>query len=100
VIANFNPIEMREDTGVLWENFVILERLKQQGRLRMAVNNYFWRTYDQQEIDWIEEREGNLFAYEIKWSKIRVNPPKAWTEAYPGSVFHSVTKENYRDWII
>ena len=94
VIANFNPIEIREDTGALWENFVILERLKQQGRMRMAVNKHFWRTYDQQEIDWIEEREGNLFAYEIKWSKIRAKPPGVWAEAYPGSVFHSVTKDN------
>lgn len=42
---------------------MIMERLKKQGRLRMAVNNYFWRTYDQQEIDWIEERDGNLFAF-------------------------------------
>lgn len=100
VIANFNPIEIREDTGALWENFLILERLKQQGRMRMAVNNYFWRTYDQQEIDWIEERQGNLFAYEIKWRKIREKPPKTWAEAYPGSVYQSMTKDNYRDWII
>jgi len=47
----------------------------------MAVNNYFWRTYDQQEIDWVEEREGNLFAYEIKWSKAKGKPPKAWSDA-------------------
>ncbi|TSA39182.1 MAG: ATP-binding protein [Porphyromonadaceae bacterium] len=100
VIANFNPIELRQDTGALWENFIILERLKKQGRLRMAVNNYFWRTYDQQEIDWVEEREGNLFAYEIKWSKVRIKPPKAWSDAYPDSTFQTVTKENYRDWII
>jgi predicted AAA+ superfamily ATPase len=100
IIANFNPIELREDTGALWENFIILERLKKQGRLRMAVNNYFWRTYDQQEIDWVEEREGRLFAYEFKWTKARAKPPKAWADAYPGSTFLPVTKENYRDWIL
>lgn len=100
VIANFNPVDLRDDTGALWENFIILERLKKQGRLRMAVNNYFWRTYDQQEIDWVEEREGNLFAFEIKWSKAKGKPPKAWSDAYPGSVFQTITKENYRDWII
>ena len=100
IIANFNPIGLREDTGALWENFMILERLKTQGRLRMAVNNYFWRTYDQQEIDWIEEREGNLFAYEMKWSKVRQKPPKAWADAYPNSGFQSITRDNYRDWLI
>jgi predicted AAA+ superfamily ATPase len=100
LIANFNPIELRQDSGALWENFIIIERLKQQGRLRMAVNNYFWRTYDQQEIDWVEEREGRLFTYETKWSKVKEKPPKAWAEAYPGSSFQTITKDNYRDWIL
>ena len=99
LIANFNPLNLRDDIGALWENFIITERLKSQGRLGMPVNNYFWRTYDQHEIDWIEEREGKLFAYEIKWNKSREKPPKDWSEAYPDSSFQTITRENYREWI-
>ena len=68
LVANLNPIELRNDLGMLWENYAISERLKYQKYSRMIVNNFFWRTYDQQEIDWVEEREGNLFGYEFKWS--------------------------------
>lgn len=100
LIANFNPINLRDDIGALWENFIITERLKVQCRQRMPVNNYFWRTYDQHEIDWIEDREGKLFAYEIKWNKSRGKPPKDWSEAYPGSSYQTITRENYREWII
>ena len=67
----------------------------------MIVNNYFWRTYQQQEIDWIEEREGNLFAYELKWNvKKKVKIPSAWKEAYPESKFEVMTPENYIDWVV
>ncbi|MCB0641377.1 MAG: ATP-binding protein, partial [Phaeodactylibacter sp.] len=66
IIANLNPLEQRNDLGQLWENYVISERVKFQEYHRVIVNNYFWRTYDQQEIDWVEEREGKLFGYEFK----------------------------------
>ena len=65
----------------------------------MIVNNYFWRTYYQQEIDWIEEREGNLFAYEIKWKDKKVKIPSAWKEAYPDSKFSVISQDNYLDFI-
>ncbi|MDA3817428.1 MAG: ATP-binding protein, partial [Prolixibacteraceae bacterium] len=69
VIANFNQIESRNDIGQLWENYMISERLKYQEYKRMSSNNYFWRTYEQQEIDWVEERNGSLFGYEFKWKE-------------------------------
>lgn len=66
LIANMNPIELRNDIGQLWENYIISERIKMQLYSGMLVYNYFWRTYDQQEIDWIENRAGKLYAYEFK----------------------------------
>ncbi|MBM3191903.1 MAG: hypothetical protein FJZ63_04555 [Chlamydiae bacterium] len=57
-------------------------------------NNYFWRTYDQKEIDWVEEREGKLFGYEFKWSEV-AKPPKLWLETYPEASFESIHQSNY-----
>jgi len=100
LIANFNDIKLRNDIGELWENYVIAERIKYQQYKAILTNNYFWRTHQQQEIDWIEDRNGKLFAYEIKWNtKKTVKPPNAWKEAYPGSKFEMITPNNYLDWI-
>lgn len=100
LIANMNPLELRNDVGILWENYVISERIKHQKYSRMIVNNYFWRTYDQQEIDWLEEREGKLFGYEFKWNpKKQPKAPKVWKEAYPESEFEVVKHENYLTWV-
>lgn len=100
VIANLNPIELRSDIGALWENYIISERLKYQNYSGMIVNNFFWRTYDQQEIDWVEEREGKLFAYEFKWNpQKKVKIPVAWKNAYPDSEFKLINRDNYMDWI-
>ena len=95
VISNLNPIELRNDTGHLWENYMIAERLKFQQYTGMLVNNFFWRTYDQQEIDWVEEREGQLFAYEFKWAKKQAKVPVAWEKAYPQAQFQVVHPENF-----
>ena len=66
----------------------------------MIVNNYFWRTYQQQEIDWIEEREGKLHASEIKWNaKKKIKVPSAWKDTYKKSKFQVITPDNYLDWI-
>ena len=78
VIANFNSIELRDDVGALWENFMVTERLKKQSYNRIYANNYFWRTWDQKEIDFVEEREGKLFGYEFKWKDKTIKPPKEW----------------------
>lgn len=71
------------------------ERIKYQHYSSMRVNNFFWRTHDQQAIDWIEEREGNVFAYEMKWGKTTAKVPGGWANAYPGSAFEVVSMENF-----
>jgi len=95
LIANLNPIELRDDIGKLWENYVISEKLKKQYADDTLVYNYFWRTYDQQEIDWIEDRGGKLYAYEMKWNeKKKVKVPVAWKNAYPNSEYKVVSPAN------
>ena len=99
IIANFNPITSRNDVGQLWENYMISERLKYQEYNRISVNNYFWRTYEQQEIDWIEERDGKLYGYEFKWKDSKVKIPSQWLKAYPEASFEVINKDNFHSWI-
>lgn len=100
LIAQFNPLAQRDDVGMLWENFLVLERLKYRTYADIYANAYFWRTYDQQEIDLVEERDGALFGYEFKWSARRkVAAPIAWRTAYPAASFHVITPENYLDFV-
>jgi predicted AAA+ superfamily ATPase len=100
VISNFNPLELRDDTGCLWENFLFMERLKKQAYLNIYSNNYFWRTWDQQEIDLVEEREGKLFGYEFKWGGRSRRPPKEWLKTYPNATFDTITRDNYLPFIM
>ncbi|HEY9561680.1 MAG TPA: ATP-binding protein [Anseongella sp.] len=101
LISNTNPLKYRNDQGDLWENYLLGERVKYQAYTRMLSNNYFWRTYDQQEIDWIEDRNGTLNAYEIKWKTgKKVKPPIAWQKGYPDATFKVIDPENYLDWIM
>ncbi len=96
LISNFNPTTLRNDTGALWENFLIAERQKHLQYERIHSNTYFWRTNQQQEIDYIEDRGGKLHAFEFKYSttaKARI--PKTFISAYPGSETMIVTRENY-----
>lgn len=99
VIANMNDLSLRADTGQLWEQYLINERIKFQKYNGIISNNYFWRTYDQQEIDWIEEREGHLYAHEIKFKNQKVNEPRGWKKNYPASIFSVVNSANYLEWI-
>ena len=100
LIANFNAVELRDDMGKLWENYIISERLKQQSYNDTIVNNYFWRTYDQQEIDWVEDRGGRLYAYEFKWnSRKKAKIPVAWKKEYTNSLFQVVSPNNYFEWL-
>ncbi|MEN0005782.1 MAG: ATP-binding protein [Bacteroidota bacterium] len=100
LVGNLNPVDLRDDIGLLWENYVISERMKFQRYNRMLVYNYFWRTYDQQEIDWVEEREGKLFAYEFKWNpRKKAKEPVAWQQAYDNREFHVINSSNYLSWI-
>ena len=99
LINNFNPLPIRNDAGELWENYAITERLKRQEYLDRSVNAYFWRTYDQQEIDLVEERQGRLYGFEMKWSAGRETLPKKWVDAYPDASFQVVHPDNYLNFI-
>ena len=99
VIANFNPIHARNDIGAVWENYMISERLKYQEYKRISSNNYFWRTYEQQEIDWVEERDGSLFGYEFKWKEEKVKIPTQWKSAYPDASFELININNFSEWL-
>ncbi|OGF27846.1 hypothetical protein A2331_07120 [Candidatus Falkowbacteria bacterium RIFOXYB2_FULL_34_18] len=100
LISQFNPLSDRNDAGALWENFLVMERLKKQMIAPVYSNNYFWRTYDQKEIDWIEERDGKLFGFEFKWGSKNKKEPKLWKETYKEAEFSVVNRENYLDFII
>lgn len=100
LVANFNPIELRNDVGALWENFLVMERFKRNAYQEVVSNYYFWRTYQSGEIDFIEEREGKLFAYEFKWGKKPAKFPKKFTSTYANSETFLVNQENFLDFIL
>ena len=99
LIANFNDINLRNDVGQLWENFVFTERMKKRNYSNIKSNVYFWRTWDKKEIDIIEEREGKLFAFECKWSERKRTIPRDWQKQYPEADFVFITKENYLNFV-
>ncbi len=99
IVSNFNALELRNDIGQLWENFVFIERLKKRSYKDVFANCYFWRTWDQKEIDLVEERDGNLFGYEMKWSKTHTKPPADWVAAYKNASYEVITKENYLSFV-
>ena len=94
VINNLNPIQVRDDVGKLWENFVIAEKYKQQLGLGFKTNYYFWRTYDKQEVDLVEDRGGRLYGFEIKWGGKDRRPPAAWV-GYKNSTWKTINRDNY-----
>ncbi len=100
LISNFNPVELRNDVGILWENFILSERLKYQHYRGIPSNNFFWRTYDQQEIDWIEERDGQLYGYEMKWGETQTKIPTAWKNTYPEAHFKVIHPGNFREFVV
>lgn len=99
VISNFNPLHLRDDVGRLWENFIVTERIKKQAYHKIFSNNYFWRTWDQKEVDFVEEREGKLFGYEVKYAPDKKKVPADFLEAYPGATIQTITSQNYLEFI-
>jgi uncharacterized protein len=100
LIANFSQPELRTDIGGLWENFMISERQKYIHYEDIWVNNYFWRTQDQQEIDYIEENHNLLHAYEIKWNSKTVSKlSKTFSGAYPNHTFSLVNPDNFESFL-
>ncbi|MBQ2489726.1 MAG: ATP-binding protein [Bacteroidales bacterium] len=102
VIQQFSPVQMRNDMGALWENFFMAERMKHNHYRGYYCNRFFWRTTLQQEIEYIEERDGSMTAFEMKWNpkKGRTTFPKSFLEAYPVKETVVVTPENYLDWLV
>lgn len=100
LIENFNPMEIRTDSGALWENFCIIERKKINEAEKRFANLYFWRTYDQKEIDLIEEREGKLFGYEFKWQKEKAKEPKEFLNTYKESSYEVINKNNFENFLL
>lgn len=100
IISDFTPLELRKDLGILWENYMLSERLKINHYNLSETQMYFWRTYDQQEIDLIEENSGQLSAFELKWGKGKVKIPIAWTNTYPNAGFNIIRPEDYPHWIL
>lgn len=101
LIQNYNRLELRNDVGALWENFCIIERIKANENNRRFVNNYFWRTYDQKEIDYIEERDGKLSAFEFKWqAKPKGKIPQEFLDTYTNSDFKMIDKNNFLDFVL
>ncbi|MCD4664301.1 MAG: DUF4143 domain-containing protein [Bacteroidales bacterium] len=99
IISNFNPISLRQDIGALWENFLISERMKYLHYNQISANTFFWRTKQQQRIDYIEEREGKIFAYEFKWGRIKKTKiTTSFEQAYHPD-FQFVNKENFQEFL-
>ena len=101
IINDFRPFGERPDTeqGALWENFIVSERMKMKLNNMANRNMYFWRTYDQQEIDLIEEENTRLTAFEMKAGKKSPKVPKAFADAYPDATYHVVSKDNFMDFV-
>ncbi|SHM06194.1 ATP-binding protein [Flavobacterium xanthum] len=100
IINNFNRLDSRTDIGDLWENYLASERVKKQNYQKIKAKNYFWRTYDQQELDWLEEIGEELAGFEFKWSETKkVKIPAAFAKAYPDATFEVINKSNYLDFI-
>ena len=99
LINNLNPVELRTDLGGLWENYVIVERIKAMHNARRPVRSFFWRSHQQQEVDYVEESEGGLLAAEIKRKSGQGRLPKSFTRAYPDAATCWVSPDNLLDFV-
>jgi len=100
IIAQYQPLELRQDVGALWENWLISERKKTLHYQGIHANAFFWRTQDQQEIDYVEERDGKMWAFEMKWSaKAKPAFSKTFINAYPEHVLQLINQDNYFEWL-
>ena len=101
VVSQFNQLTDRNDVGILFENFLMVERIKKCSYDNIFHSFYYWRTYDGKEIDIIEEGGGKLRGLEIKWSeKRKISAPKDWLSNYKDASFQIINRENYLDYIL
>ena len=100
ILGDYKPLDLRTDTGALWENFVISERIKHNSYNTFYGKNFFWRTQQQQEIDYIEDFDGVLHTYEFKWSTTKLpRLTETFAKNYPDHTFAIVTPDNYQDFV-
>lgn len=99
LIDNLKPLNLRNDTGNLWENFIVSERRKQLLYLQKNYSSYYWRTYTGAEIDYVEEGEEGLTGFEIKMTKGNAKVPKTWHDEYNGG-FQLINRQNYLDFLL
>lgn len=100
VLSNFAPLELRNDVGALWENLMVSERVKRNAYSGNFANLFFWRTHERQELDLIEEQDGNLRAFEFKWNpQAKAKLPKAFSSAYPEASYQVITPQSYWDFV-
>lgn len=97
---NFNSLIARQDVGALWENFLIAERMKKVAYGQMYGRNHFWRTHTGAELDYVEERSGQLHGYEFKWKPKKRRPPRTWLETYPQATFDTVDRDNFLSFVV
>ena len=102
LISNLSQIENRTDVGALWENYVIVERLKRNFYSNSIAQSWFWRTQQQKEIDYLEEKNGQLNAYEFKWNNKKVNSrvPESFAKTYPEASFQVITPNNVDEFLL
>lgn len=101
IIANFNPVDLRNDIGALWENYIVSERIKANSYNGRFCNSWFWRTAQQQEVDYLEEEDGKLSAFEFKYNPKRAaRAPLTFTKAYPEAGFKVITPDNVEDFLL
>ena len=100
IIGNLNLLNSRDDVGKLWENFLIVERMKKLSYEQRMFSLYFWRLSSGAEIDLIEEREGNLYCFEFKYGKKFIKDPNSWTIGYPEATSRLINKENWQEFIV
>lgn len=100
LILSFNKLEDRNDVGQLWENFLMIERRKRNTYANFNTNYYFWRTYDKDEIDLVEENSGKLFGFEFKWKEKKRKPPALWLDVYENAEYKEINRGNYLDFVV
>jgi predicted AAA+ superfamily ATPase len=101
LIANFNHIELRTDAGALWENFIVSERIKRNQNTQNWANSWYWRTKEQKEIDYVEEQNGLITAFECKWNPMAKHKiPKLFLETYPTSEFKIIHRDNFEEFLL
>ncbi|TAK46491.1 MAG: ATP-binding protein [Saprospiraceae bacterium] len=100
LIENFNPIGLRHDIGALWENFLLAERIKKMEYQQLYGSRYFWRTYSGAELDYVEERAGQLSGFEFKWKAGKQRPPASWPDTYHYASYQLVNRDNFLEFVL